>query len=571
MLTTIWLLLIYLSIATAALTGRISALTPALIESAKSAVDLAIGLIGSMTFFLGLMQIAKDAGVTTMLAKIVRPLLVKLFPDVPTDHPAIGSILMNIVSNMLGLTNAATPFGLKAMSDLNQLNRNPGVATDAMVMLLAINTSGVALLPTGVIALRASAGSSQPAAILVTTLIATCASTLVGIASALLLSRFFSVGGVRTERSKETGRKVGWRTIGGWLLLLGLIVALLFQLFTLANGDRIAQFQTTIQRLSDWGIPALVLLITAIGIYRRVKLYESMIEGAKEGWNVAVKIIPYLVAIVSAIGMFRASGALDLFVAFISPLTNRLAIPAEVVPLMIVRPLSGSGAFAMLADLLKTHGADSFVGLVSSTVQGSTDTTFYILAVYFGSVGIYKIRHALVCGLLADAAGFLGAIGICHLAFSGIADHVIPTMRAECNKREAFVVCDIIVGNPSDRPILYFNDSSKVVWKISASTIEVVIGAESDPSRFITADSQSVSYIQGKKQAKIQIMKKLPLILSEQTPSTIMMTKRLLIELHGYQVPPTLPMQVGSLDDEHFLITAEPILIDLPAQVARLP
>ena len=372
----------------------------AALSSAKGSVNLAIGLIGYIALFLGLMKIVEKAGGLLWMAGLIRPLLVRLFPDVPPDHPAMGAMVMNIAANALGLGNAATPFGLKAMKELNDINPHKGTATNAMCLFLAINTSGLALLPTGIIGLRAQFGSADPAAIFPTTLIATGLSTLVGVLAAKGLSKLFAspepdvgfVPPVHTESKGGLSELVP-------LLIFGLcLVALVVTVYTLGESA------------SVWIMPTLIFGMLLVGVVRGVPVYESFIEGAKEGFNLGVMIIPYLIAILSAIGMFRASGGLELMVGWIEPVTSMINLPGEVLPLALLRPLSGSGAFGITAELVQTYGADSYIGNLASTMNGSTETTFYVLAVYFGSVGVHRYRHALWAGLAADITGVFASI-----------------------------------------------------------------------------------------------------------------------------------------------------------------
>jgi spore maturation protein SpmA len=372
----------------------------AALASAKASVNLAIGLIGYIALFLGLMKIVENAGGLQWMAGLIRPLLVRLFPDVPPDHPAMGAMVMNIAANALGLGNAATPFGLKAMKELNDLNPHKGTATNAMCLFLAINTSGLALLPTGIIGLRAQFGAADPAAIFPTTLIATGLSTVVGVLAAKGLSKLFAspetdvgfVPPVHTQSKGGLGELVP-------LLIFGLCLVVL--VFTVYSLGEIA---------SVWIMPTLIFGMLLVGVVRGVPVYESFIEGAKEGFNLGVMIIPYLIAILSAIGMFRASGGLEMMVGWIEPITSFINLPGEVLPLALLRPLSGSGAFGITAELVQTYGADSYIGNLASTMNGSTETTFYVLAVYFGSVGVHRYRHALWAGLAADITGVFASI-----------------------------------------------------------------------------------------------------------------------------------------------------------------
>ncbi|MCH8090814.1 MAG: spore maturation protein [Proteobacteria bacterium] len=409
----------------------------AMIDSATSSVTLAIGLIGVMALFLGLMKVAEAGGLLVIIAKTIRPLMVRLFPDVPPEHPAMGAMVLNLSANALGLGNAATPFGIRAMQELDTINPHKGTASNAMVLFLAINTSSVTLLPTGVIALRAAAGSADPAAIVPTTLFATICSTTLAIIAAKIYQRYSRVpADMPAEEAPEDdaiGAALGIASAGpgaddplvapadgapqgegegaypAWVsvLALGGIVALIP--LSVIYG----------RVISPWIIPGIMIGLLGFGAARKVRVYEVFVEGAKDGFLVAVKIIPYLVAILVAVGMFRSSGALDVMVAAISPLTSLFGLPGEALPMALLRPLSGSGAYGVLASIINDPavGPDSYVGYLVSTFQGSTETTFYVIAVYFGAVQIKRIRHALWAGLTADVVGIAAAVFICSLLF----------------------------------------------------------------------------------------------------------------------------------------------------------
>lgn len=384
------------------------ALSTAMVESAGGAVELAIGLVGVMTLFLGLVKVAEAGGLLQVLARLIRPLLVRLFPQVPAEHPAMGAMVLNIAANALGLGNAATPFGVRAMQELERLNPRPGTATDAMVLFLAINTSSVTLLPTGVIALRAAAGSADPAGILPTTLFATLCSTTVAILAAKTYRRWFPFGTAAvTPVSAGTapdgdvlpdtgGGYPTWVAVTALVALVGLIpLALLY-------GSVMA----------PWILPGLMVGFLGYGVVRRVPVYEAFVEGAREGFQVALRIIPYLVAILVAVGMLRASGALGALVGWLGQWTGQFGMPADALPMALLRPLSGSGAYGVLASIINDPaiGPDSYTGYLVSTLQGSTETTFYVLAVYFGAVQVKHMRHALAAALTADVAGIIAAV-----------------------------------------------------------------------------------------------------------------------------------------------------------------
>lgn len=398
----IFFILIAVSFGAAVLNGTPEEVGKAALDMSKASVDLAIGLIGYITLFLGLMKIVEDAGGLKFMARLIRPLLIRLFPDVPPDHPAMGAMVMNISANALGLGNAATPFGLKAMKELNSLNPHKGTATNAMALFLAINTSGLALLPTGVIGLRANFDSVDPAAIFPTTLMATAISTVCGVFGAKLLSRLPMFSSPKADSDyiphdfvPSPGRVEDlFPLLAFGASLVGLVV-LVYQYGTQA---------------SVWIMPCLIFGMVLVGVIRKVPVYESFITGAKEGFQLGIMIIPYLVAILCSIGMLRHSGALEKIVSWISPFTEPLGLPGEALPLAIMRPLSGSGAFGLTSELIQTHGPDSLIGNMVSTMQGSTETTFYVLAVYFGSVGINRYRHAMYAGLIADFMGVVGSV-----------------------------------------------------------------------------------------------------------------------------------------------------------------
>ncbi len=406
----------------AELQSPMEALSTAMVESSAGAVELAIGLVGVMTLFLGLMKVAEAGGMLVILARLIRPLMVRLFPEVPADHPAMGAMILNLSANALGLGNAATPFGIRAMQELESLNRQPGTATNAMALFLAINTSSVTLLPTGVIALRAAAGSADPAIIMPTTLFATIGSTSVAILAAKLYQHLSSMGeahpaGARpTDAGEKTGTAAPSETStleaaqGAypiWVSIMALVV-----LAALIPGAILFG-----KAISPWILPGLMAGFLIFGAIRRVSVYEVFVEGAKEGFQVALRIIPYLVAILVAVGMLRASGALDLLVGALAPVTGRFGLPAEALPMALMRPLSGSGAYGILASIINDPaiGPDSYTGVLVSTLQGSTETTFYVMAVYFGAVQVRRIRHAMAAALTADAAGVIFAIVACWL------------------------------------------------------------------------------------------------------------------------------------------------------------
>ena len=370
-------------------------------ESSKTAFEISLGLTGVLSLWLGIMKVGEKGGMVNALARLLSPVFCKLFPDIPKGHPVTGSIFMNIAANMLGLDNAATPLGLKAMEQLQQLNTKKDTATNPMIMFLVLNTSGLTLIPVSIMVYRAQLGAAQPTDIFIPILLATFFSTMAGIIITSLYQRINLLN------------KVMLLTVGG----MSLVVAGIIWGFGQLDKDQMNIVSTTV---------ANILLMTIIvgfimaGVRKKINVYDAFIEGAKEGFQTAVRIIPYLVAILVGIGVFRASGAMDMIIYGIKWTVGVLGGNTDFVgalPTALMKPLSGSGARGMMVDAMTTYGADSFVGRLSCVFQGSTDTTFYILAVYFGSVGIRYTRHAVACGLLADLAGVIAAIAICYMFF----------------------------------------------------------------------------------------------------------------------------------------------------------
>jgi spore maturation protein SpmA len=386
------------------------------LDAASGAVTLSIGLVGVMTLFLGLTKVAEAGGLLTVIARTIRPLMVRLFPDVPADHPAMGAMVLNLSANVVGLGNAATPFGIRAMQELDRLNPNKGTATDAMVMFLALHTTSLSLLPTGVVALRAAAGSKDAATIVPTTLVAMSIATISAVVAATILRRFYPVTpateGMTTQGSSalsDVDLASGCGAYPLWVSALAMVGFLGLIPLTLLYG----------RAISPWVIPGVIVGFLLFGALRGVRVYEVFIDGAKEGFAVAIKIIPYLVAILAAVAMFRASGALDAMVRLLGPVTNVIGLPADVLPMALLRPLSGSGAFAILAALLQDPavGPDSYGGQLASTLQGAFDTVFYIIAIYFGAVGIRRMRHALPAMLIGSGFGLAASIVLCKVLF----------------------------------------------------------------------------------------------------------------------------------------------------------
>lgn len=370
--------------------------------SAEAAFKISIGLTGALSLWLGVMKIGEQGGVINMLSRVLSPVFSKLFPSIPKGHPATGSIFMNIAANMLGLDNAATPLGLKAMEQLQTLNKDKDTASNEMIMFLVLNTSGLTLIPVSIMVYRVQAGALQPTDIFIPILIATFFSTLAGIIITSIYQRI------------NLFNKTILLTFGG---MLAVVCGLIWGLGQL-DKDTMNKVSTLSANII---LMSIIICFILAGVRKRINVYDAFIEGAKEGFNTAIRIIPYLVAMLVAIAVFRASGAMDVLIGSIRWLITSLGVDARFVdalPTAIMKPLSGSGARGMMVDAMNTYGADSFVGRLSCIFQGSTDTTFYILAVYFGSVGIRKTRHAVACGLLADLAGVIAAIAIAYFFFS---------------------------------------------------------------------------------------------------------------------------------------------------------
>ena len=369
--------------------------------SSKTAFEISLGLTGVLSLWLGIIKIGEMGGVVNWFARILSPLFSKLFPDIPKGHPVTGSIFMNLAANMLGLDNAATPLGLKAMEGLQELNPRKDTASNPMIMFLVLNTSGLTIIPISIMVYRAQMGAAQPTDVFVPILLATFFSTLAGIITVSLYQRINVLN----------------RTI---LLFLGgasLFMAGIIWFFTTLSRQQIDTYSTTTANVFLFVI---IIGFIIAGMRKRINVYDAFVEGAKEGFTTAVRIIPYLVAILVGIGVFRASGCMDYLIRGVAKLTELCGINSDFVgalPTALMKPLSGSGARGLMVDAMSTYGADSFIGRMACVFQGSTDTTFYILAVYFGSVGITRTRHAVPCGLLADLAGVLAAIFICYLFF----------------------------------------------------------------------------------------------------------------------------------------------------------
>ncbi|MEY2438914.1 MAG: hypothetical protein QOI34_299 [Verrucomicrobiota bacterium] len=447
MLNYIWLALILCAVAIGGWNDRLKEVTDGAFDGAKTAVTIALGLIGIMALWLGVMRLAERAGLVQRVARTLRPILKKLFPDVPADHPAMGSMVMNMAANMLGLGNAATPLGLRAMRDLETLNPRPGVATNAMCTFLAINTSSVQLIPTTAIAILAASGSARPTAIVGTALLATLCAATVAIVSVKALEKLpwfrlpepsngnvpAAVGNVAqpAEPTSPTDANLHsdhdhalppprwWGSV--LIVLLLLFFAVLFvrmvspQWFNAAADITSGNvFVRSVNALSILAIPFLLGFFPLYAAVRGLKVYDEFVEGAKEGFGVILKIIPFLVTMLVAISMFKAAGGVDLLTRALNPILTPLHFPSELVPLALMRPLSGSGTLALLTKLVHDLGPDNIVSLMGATIYGSTETTFYVAAVYFGAVGIKRTRHAIPAGLLADLAGVIASVVICR-------------------------------------------------------------------------------------------------------------------------------------------------------------
>jgi spore maturation protein SpmA len=462
MLNYIWLGLVVVAVLiagfhnlTGADTGTLKEMTDKGFEMAKTAVlDIALPLVGIMALWLGIMRLAEKAGLVQFLARVIRPGMKWLFPEVPADHPAMGSMLMNMAANFLGLANAATPLGLRAMKDLETLNPRPGTATNAMCTFLAINTSSIQLLPVTAVAVLAVAGSVQPYAIIGTAIIATTFSTIAGITSVKLLEKLPGYRlppptddekkasaknnpspGLTATLSPSDGERDGVRGAESapmnWLGLgaLGLFLLFFVALFVAisfpetfhnpvsAEMQKQNPFVRSLNTISLLAVPFLLSFFPLYAALRRVKVYEQFVEGAKEGFQVAVTIIPYLVAILVAVGMFRGAGGIDLITKVLKPVLDFVHFPTELVPMCLMRPLSGSGTLGMFTELVKQFGPDSLIARTAGTIFGSTETTFYVIAVYFGAVSVKRTRHAVPAGLIADAVGMIASVYICWLMF----------------------------------------------------------------------------------------------------------------------------------------------------------
>ena len=447
MLNHIWLALLLLAVLIGGFDNKIKEVADGAVTGAESAVTLSLGLIGVMAVWLGMMRLAEEAGLVQGLARLLRPVLRRLFPDVPAEHPAMGSMVLNIAANMLGLVNAATPLGLRAMKDLESLNPSPGTATNAMCTFLAINTGSVQLIPITAIAVLAAAGSRNPSAIVGTALVATTCSSAAGLIAVKALEkwRVFRLADTSTAPSPAESQLAGQPgrsqpaasralasiTPGRWLVLAGFIVCFAWLLLRLCFPEWFhrgppqepadqAGLVRCVNAVSRLAIPFLLTFFPLYAALRRIPVYEEFVEGAKEGFNVAVRIIPYLVAMLVAIGMFRGAGGIDLLTRWLKPAMDWAHFPVELTPIALMRPLSGSGTLALFSDLVKQLGPDHLVVRMAGTIYGSTETTFYVVAVYFGAVGVQRTRHAVPAGLIADAVGVVASVIVCRLVFASV-------------------------------------------------------------------------------------------------------------------------------------------------------
>ena len=473
MLNYIWLALIGLAVLIGGFSGHIDAVGTAAIERAKAAVELALGLIGIMTLWLGLMRLAEKAGLVHRLGLALRPIMTWLFPEVPPDHPAMGAMILNVAANMLGLNNAATPLGLRAMAELQSLNRRPGVATNAMCMLLAINTSSITLIPVTVIGVLQLAHGKNPTLVIGTSIAASVIAHVAAITACKLLEKtpFYRLPelppatAIPTPMDKEDLRSprlgegkeieaqalradttLPWVPGGGYLLAVvsGLFLAILLITafpeilgpiapntdWWVAFGQRMSQagryltfspaaasllfFRRLLDAVSLLAIPFLIFFFPLYAAMRRIPVYEEFVEGGKEGFQVILRILPYIVGMLVAMGMFTAAGGMDLIKHLVGPITDRIGFPADLVPLAVIRPFSSAASLSMLKDIVDHFGPDNFLSLAAGTMYGCSETTFYVIAIYFGSVGIRKTRHAIPAGLVADIVGPIAAVLVCR-------------------------------------------------------------------------------------------------------------------------------------------------------------
>ncbi len=444
MLNYIWLGLVMCAVLIGGYEGKMKEVTDGAFNMAKVAVDILIGLVGIMALWLGIMRLAEKSGMVQLLARMLRPVMVRLFPDVPADHPAMGSMVMNMAANMLGLSNAATPLGIRAMEDLESLNPRPGTATNAMCTFLAINTASVQLIPVTVVGILVEKGSANPSGIIGPAFIATVIAAISAIIGVKLLEKlpFFRLPPVteaEARKKKEevktekeaAGEAVTLKPLESW----GIVALVLYFIFFAYVFLKLAfphllgmevlpslQKDTPIIRvvnvISILSVPMLLSFFPLYAAVRRIKVYEEFVEGAKEGFQVCIRIIPNLVAILVAIGMFRGAGGIEMLTNWLKPAMQFLHFPPELLPMAIIRPLSGSGSLGVFTDIVNQYGPDNILSKMAGTIYGSTETTFYVLAVYFGAVGIKRTRHAVPAGLVADTVAIIASVIVCRMMFS---------------------------------------------------------------------------------------------------------------------------------------------------------
>jgi len=408
-----WPLFILVALATALGTGTLEALGPAMLDSAEAAVKLALGLVGPMALWLGLLHVVEDGGGIARLSRALAPLFRRLFPQIPADHPALGAMLLNLSANFFGLANAATPFGLKAMESLQRLNARKDTATNAMILFLVLNTAGVTAMPLSTMVLRASAGSHTPGSILLPTMLATLTSATLAALICLAVQRlpFARASEPPGELDTAKAEVLTPPPLSPLRLWLGV------SLIAVGVAWHLWRSQLTLAQMSNGLLAVLAGLMIVFGLAAHVRIYESVVEGAKEGFAVAVRIIPYLVLILVAVAMCRAAGVIDAVVGVLHHVTDPLGLPAEVLPQVLLRPLSGSGTLGLMADTFKTYGPDSFIGYCASILYGSSETTFYVLAVYFGAIGVRRTRYAVLVCLIADLIGVCTGTIVAHLFY----------------------------------------------------------------------------------------------------------------------------------------------------------
>jgi len=436
----IWLGLLLLAVIIGGINGSLDQVTQAGLERAEYAVmKLALPLAGIMVLWLGLMRLAERAGMVQALATLLRPILRRLFPDVPVDHPAMGSMVMNMAANILGLANAATPLGLRAMKDLETLNPRPGTASNAMCTFLAINTSSIQLLPLTAIGVLAVNGAVNPTAIVGPALLATLCSTIAGITAVKWMEKWpiyrlpalaqpaaktnetpTPSGADQQQANATAAAPEAAQPMALWgRILMGAFIGFFVWLFIheISSGEEQRLFVRAVSAASLLAVPFLITLFPLMAALKRVKVYEEFVEGGKEGLEVALRIIPYLVAILVAAGMFRSAGGIEMITAGLRPVLDFIGFPPELVPMCLMRPLSGSGTLGLYTDLVQTHGADSLLATMGGAIFGSTETTLYVVAVYFGSVAVRRSRHAVPAGFFADGVGMIASVLICRWMF----------------------------------------------------------------------------------------------------------------------------------------------------------